>query len=207
MSNCQLPYQLQPADIVFSNCLGYFNEIFYWLFIFSLSYWRRRRPLRAVQARAAFPGPPCPGTAGRGQGSKKMLISYGKSQIRKAVNPAAVLPQLYKNASVSETVTTKKSVSFTCIFGISVEAAGIDFCACDFAGKIRIFLLSAHRQQFPDTEVRKRPPAPGWRVKAVCFVKFQDIIRGQLENAIFSARRTHRNLCRAAPRITDLGYP
>ena len=48
------------------------------------------------------------------------------------------------------------------------KQSGINFCARDFAGKIRIFLLSAHRQQFPDREVRERPLAPGWRVKAVC---------------------------------------
>ena len=65
-----------------------------------LLYFSRRRTGRAIRARAAFPGPPCPGTAGRGQGSKKMLISSGKSQILKAVNPTAVLPQPYKNDSV-----------------------------------------------------------------------------------------------------------
>ena len=92
LPNCQFLYQLLPADIVFSNCPDYSNGMFYKNIIFMLLYFPRRRPLRAVRARTAFPGPPCPGTAGRGQGSKKMLISYGKSQIRKAVNPTAVLP-------------------------------------------------------------------------------------------------------------------
>ncbi len=76
---------------------------------------------------------------------------------------------------------------------------GINFSECDFAGNIRIFLLSAHSQQFPDREVRERPPAPGWRVKAVCVIKLRNNRCGQLENAIFPARRRSRNYARQPP--------
>ncbi len=62
----------------------------YRLPLFLLPYFPRRRPSRAIRARSAFPVHPCTETAGRGQDSKKMLISSGKSQIRKAVNPTAV---------------------------------------------------------------------------------------------------------------------
>lgn len=48
------------------------------------------------------------------------------------------------------------------------------------AKHIRIFLLSPQNHQFSDKDVRKRPLAPGRRVKADCVSKYQKL--KQLDN-------------------------
>ncbi len=65
---------------------------------------------------------------------------------------------------------------------------------------IRSSSCSALCQQFPDTDVRKRPPAPGRRVWSVC-VKNSAAFSGHLEILISVIWNTNESICASERKI------